>query len=245
MKRKVKPSYQLIHGETIHSLRDLETASVDAVVTDPPYSSGGLHAGDRSQGVNKKYEQSGQRLQRPSYVGDAKDQRSWVRWCHEWLDECRRIAKPGAPICVFSDWRQLPALTDALQFADWTWRGIAVWDKTEGARCVMGRFRAQAEYVVWGSSGALPLRTEVGVLPGVFRHPVRQADKHHINGKPTDLMRQLVKICPPGGTVLDPFTGSGTTGVAAVLEGCSFIGIEREPVYFDVAQQRLQEAAAA
>jgi site-specific DNA-methyltransferase (adenine-specific) len=125
-----KSPFVLIHDETLKQLRELPEHSVDAVITDPPYSSGGLHAGDRAKDVNSKYEQSGQTTKRPAYTGDAKDQRSWVRWCHEWLDECRRVAKPGAPICVFSDWRQLPALTDALQFADWTWRGIAVWDKT-------------------------------------------------------------------------------------------------------------------
>jgi site-specific DNA-methyltransferase (adenine-specific) len=106
----------------------------------------------------------------------------------------------------------------------------------------MGRYRAQAEYVVWGSKGAMPLRTEVGVLPGVFRFPVKQADKFHINGKPTELMQQVVRICPPGGRILDPFAGSGTTGVAALLGGYEFIGIEREPVYHEVALARLQEA---
>jgi DNA modification methylase len=51
----------------------------------------------------------------------------------------------------------------------------------------------------------------------------------HPTVKPIDLMRWLVRlVTPPGGTVLDPFTGSGTTGCAAVLEGFDFIGIERE-----------------
>jgi site-specific DNA-methyltransferase (adenine-specific) len=241
---KTKNPAELLPGETLQHLRTLPAASVDAIITDPPYSSGGLHAGDRARGVNAKYEQSGQRLHRPPYTGDAKDQRSWIRWCQEWLEECRRIARPGAPICVFSDWRQLPATTDALQFADWTWRGIAVWDKTEGARCQIGRFRHQAEYITWGSAGGMPPRKDVGVLPGVFRFPVLQRDKHHINGKPTSLMREVVRICPPGGTILDPFTGSGTTGVAAILGGYGFIGIEREPVYLDVARTRLAEARA-
>lgn len=56
-------------------------------------------------------------------------------------------------------------------------------------------------------------------------------------------MRYLVRlITPPGGVVLDPFMGSGSTGKAALLEGARFVGIEREPEYFDVAAARLRHA---
>ena len=58
----------------------------------------------------------------------------------EWLREARTHCIPGAPLCVFSDWRQLPALTDAIQWAGWTWRGVAVWDKVI-SRPQKGRFR--------------------------------------------------------------------------------------------------------
>jgi DNA modification methylase len=62
----------------------------------------------------------------------------------------------------------------------------------------------------------------------------------HPTVKPIALMRWLVKlVTPPGGIVLDPFTGSGSTGVAAVLEGRRFLGIEREPEYVDIACARL------
>ena len=62
----------------------------------------------------------------------------------------------------------------------------------------------------------------------------------HPTVKPIDLMRYLIRlITPPHGTVLDPFMGSGSTGCAAALEGVSFIGVEREPEYFAIAQQRV------
>ena len=62
---------------------------------------------------------------------------------------------------------------------------------------------------------------------------------HHPTVKPTDLMRYLCRlVTPPGGTILDPFTGSGSTGKAAILEGFRFIGIERERDYCDIAQAR-------
>ena len=70
----------------------------------------------------------------------------------------------------------------------------------------------------------------------------RGAGNGHPTVKPTALMRYLCRlVTPPGGTVLDPFMGSGSTGKAAVLEGFQFIGIEREPEYFAIAQRRVHE----
>lgn len=66
------------------------------------------------------------------------------------------------------------------------------------------------------------------------------AKNHHPTVKPIDLMRWLVRlVTPPGGIVLDPFTGSGSTGIAAHLEGMEFIGIEREAEYLAIAEARI------
>lgn len=68
----------------------------------------------------------------------------------------------------------------------------------------------------------------------------REEGNNHPTVKPTDLMRWLCRlVTPAGGTVLDPFTGSGSTGKAARLEGFNFIGIEREPEYADIARARI------
>lgn len=67
----------------------------------------------------------------------------------------------------------------------------------------------------------------------------------HPTVKPLALMRHLCRlITPPGGCVLDPFMGSGTTALAAIQEGFAFIGIERDPAYFGLAQQRTEHALA-
>lgn len=233
---------EVVLGDCLDVMRTLAPGSVDAIVTDPPYSSGGQFRGDRMNDTTSKYVQTGTIEARPDFAGDNRDQRAYGYWCALWLSECLRIAKPGSPIVLFSDWRQLPTTTDTLQAGGWVWRGIAIWDKTEGARPAYGRFRAQAEYLVWGSAGAM--RSTGDVIPGVFRYPVLQADKHHITGKPTALMRAVLAITPPGGLVLDPFAGSGTTGVACVLEGRSFLGIEREATYVEIARRRIAEAQA-
>jgi len=86
--------------------------------------------------------------------------------------------------------------------------------------------------------GELPIRA-THIYSGDHHRP-RLARNHHPTVKPLELMRWLVRLAvPEGGVVLDPFAGSGTTGIAALLEGRQFLGIEREPAYVDVACARL------
>ena len=176
----------------------------------------------------------------PDFDSDQMDQLSWMFWTAAWLQDARRIAKPGAPVCLFIDWRQLPAMTLALQWAGWTWRGVAVWDKV-ASRPQKGRFRQQSEYIVWGSNGKMPLERNVGCLPGVFRYPNPQ-NRIHVTEKPLQLMRDVVQICEPGGRILDPFAGAGTTVLAAVQEGYEAVGIEMSDAYFFRSTERLKTA---
>ena len=68
-------------------------------------------------------------------------------------------------------------------------------------------------------------------------------ENHHPTVKPTSLMRYLVRlVTPPSGIVLDPFTGSGSTGKAAILEGFRFVGIEKEKPYYEIAKARIEDA---
>jgi site-specific DNA-methyltransferase (adenine-specific) len=72
----------------------------------------------------------------------------------------------------------------------------------------------------------------------------RQAANNHPTVKPTDLMRWLCKlITPPNGLILDPFCGSGSTGVAAVAEGFRFIGIEQDADYVEISKRRIANVA--
>jgi site-specific DNA-methyltransferase (adenine-specific) len=84
----------------------------------------------------------------------------------------------------------------------------------------------------------------------VFKYQAKASKKDRGTGnihptvKPVELMRWLVRlVTPPGGVVLEPFMGSGTTGVAARLEGFGFIGIEREPQYFEISSKRIESVA--
>lgn len=216
--------------------------TVDLVLTDPPYCSGGVTLAARQLDTDKKYQMTGTRKTYPAFKGDHLDQRGYLTWCTEWGRRSRLTLKPGALHVQFTDWRQLPVTVDAIQVAGLMWRGIVPWDKTEMARPQMGGFRAQAEYLVWASNGAINRSRGVGCLPGAYREPIPQADKFHITGKPVALMARLLEACPPGGLVADWFAGSGTTAVAAVESRRRFIGCEISPEYFEIACERIAEA---
>lgn len=233
----------LLHGDSLLILPTLPANSVDCICTDPPYSSGGMMRGDRMQSTSTKYVGNNVQMRRPEFSGDNRDQRSFAFWSILWLAECFRIAREGAVVMVFTDWRQLPVTTDVLQAAGFVWRGIVVWDKSEGVRPQLGRFRSQAEYVVWGTKGPFP--SEGSVLPGVYRYPTAiEEKKRHIAAKPQPLMASLLRIIPKPKEdrrpiILDPFLGSGTTGAAAIQMDMDFIGIEMDTTIYTQAAQWL------
>lgn len=230
---------QLFQGDSLALLASLPSGSVDAVVTDPPYSSGGQFRGDRMGSTAGKY--GGESF--VDFDGDNRDQRSFLTWMSLWLGAARDAAKPGAPCLLFTDWRQMPTMTDALQAGGWTWRGVVPWAKSGGRPAFKQRaFLNSCEYVVWGTSGASNTADGSTVpLPGFYQAPAPR-DREHQTQKPVEVMRELVKIAQPGATILDPFMGSGTTGVAAMIEGRKFIGCEMVPHYAEVAERRIREA---
>jgi site-specific DNA-methyltransferase (adenine-specific) len=238
------PEWEVSGGEALELLGQLEPESVDAVVTDPPYSSGGTSNAQRTQQApSAKYVSTGAFVCGPDFAGDNRDQRSHILWSTLWLSAARRAAKPGAILVVFSDWRQLPATTDAVQAGGWVWRGIVVWSKTRG-RPRLGGFRNQSEFAIWASNGPMAASAGAPCLPGVIvASPPGRKERVHITQKPLDVLDVLVRVAPPNGLVLDPFTGSGTTGVAAVRQGRRFRGIEIVPDYLDIARSRIAAAA--
>ena len=205
--------WEILHGDALKLLGGFAPGTFDAVITDPPYASGGRTQAEKNKSTAKKYSSMG--------------------------DHAPPLCRPGAPVCMFIDWRQLPAATDALQWAGWIWRGTAVWDKGN-SRPQKGRFRQQAEYIVWGSNGDMPISRPVPCLPGVFKYGNPQ-NRIHLTEKPLPLMRDVVKITEPGGHILDPFAGSGTTILAAVLEGYTATGIEVTGEYARRARERIEQ----
>lgn len=77
-----------------------------------------------------------------------------------------------------------------------------------------------------------------------FNHPVNGWHRDHPTQKPLDLMRWCLSFIPKARVICDPFMGSGTSGVAAIMDGRKFVGIEAEPKYFDAACRRIEQAVA-
>ena len=120
----MKPFFQdaattLFRGDALGILRNLQDDSVDAVLTDPPYSSGGMTLSARQADPRVKYQHTRTVKTYPPMLGDNRDQRAFTFWATLWLTECWRTAREGSPLLLFTDWRQLPAMTDAVQSAGW------------------------------------------------------------------------------------------------------------------------------
>ena len=236
-------NWRILHGDTLKLVKGFQPGIFDAVVTDPPYASGGTKQNERNRTTNQKYSSMKAENALPDFDGDNKDQRSWTHWMAEWLYDVRKACKRGAPICLFIDWRQYPSITDALQWAGWIWRGTAVWDKGN-SRPQKGRFRQQAEYIVWGSNGPMPINRPVSCLPGVFRYG-NPKNRIHVTEKPLQLMKDVIQICEPGGLILDPFAGAATTILAAAESGYQAVGIEVTDAYYKLGSDRVRIALEA
>jgi site-specific DNA-methyltransferase (adenine-specific) len=237
----VEPIYRsskavVYQGDVLTVLPQVAPESVHAVIADPPYCSGGINSANRTrQSPRRKYNFADDL---PDFDGDQRDQRSFTYWSALWLTDCHRATKPGGVLMVFTDWRQLPSVTDAIQAAGWIWRGIIAWHKP-AARVQLGRFTNSCEYIVWASKGPLS-PTGNPPLPGMYSHSAPHHSKRiHITEKHVLLLRKLAKVVASGGVILDPFAGSGSTGAAALLEGRRFIGIELSPHYAEQTAARL------
>lgn len=213
---------------------------VDNITTDPPYSSGGAMRGDRMGSTTSKYLRSDSRQAAyiPQFAGDNRDQRGYFMWSVMWMTSALDVGRQGCALSCFTDWRQLPTTTDAMQVSGWVWRGVVPWVKPS-SRPQKGRFAASSEFVVWGSAGPM---SDDGPCHRGHWEGMAPSDREHVTQKPLDLLRMLVDIAPEDGLVLDPFAGSGTTGVAALATGRRFIGVERTEEYAAIAARRLAEA---
>jgi site-specific DNA-methyltransferase (adenine-specific) len=241
----MKPYYEhdgitIYHGDCFAVLHDL--SGVGAVVTDPPYSSGGAFRGDRMATTLTKYVSSDSAAQQTGigFTGDNRDQRAFQAWCALWLNAARAASVDGASLACFIDWRQLPTMTDAIQCGGWVWRGIGAWSKKFG-RPRNGGFSSACEFLVWATNGKL---VETARYPaGVFEASSPNGlEREHITQKPEAAVSWAMGNVAPGALVLDPFMGSGTTLAVAKAAGCRAIGIEIEERYCEIAAKRLAQS---
>lgn len=190
----------------------MPTGSVDAVVTDPPY---GI--------ALKEHGRNG----------------------YDWRvigDESQAVGQEAISMCRDRNW---PLAVFAHHRKPWPgeWRQFLVWDKgpaVGGGGDIATCWKFTWDLVQVAGTGRLNGPRDSAVL----RYWATQRGYHyHPCQKPVALVAYLIsKITQPGETVLDPFMGSGTTGVACVQTGRNFIGIEIDPTYFAIAERRIAEA---
>jgi site-specific DNA-methyltransferase (adenine-specific) len=219
----VTDDVRLYLGDCLDVLRDLPDGSVDAVVTDPPF------------GIGFKYSQHDDS---PEGYGE---------WLWSALSLAEAKCKPGSPVFV---WQAMP---NVRRFAEWfprEWRLFAACKNFVQMRPTAMQY-AYDPVVVWWVPGEKPYSS--GTLSRDFfvanTSPSARRGLNDVHGhpcpRPLDLMLHVVdQWVRPGGTVLDPFAGSGTTGVACVQTGRKFIGVEIDPTYYRIAERRIAEARA-
>jgi site-specific DNA-methyltransferase (adenine-specific) len=237
---------RLYLGDAVDTLNKLPAESVDMVFADPPYnlSNGGTtcHAGKRVS-VNKATWDASRGIK-----DDFEFHMNWIR-------ACRRILKTAGTIWISGTYHSIFSCGYALQLQGWHLLNDIVWFKPNAAPNLACRmFTASHETLLWAKKNKNtkhhfdykamkfgPWEKDMLKNPDKQMRSVwsisgpTKAEKRfgkHPTQKPLALLeRIIVAACPPGGLILDPFCGSGTTGVAALRCGHQFIGIDSERDY--------------
>lgn len=229
------------------ALLALPDHSVDVLACDPPYSSGARRDAEKSvygKTMNRnKVGKTGEEKAAEWFSSDSLTVNGFTWLMHACAIQWRRVLKPGGHALAFIDWRMLPQLAAAIESADLRHVGVLVWDKTYFG--LGACFRNQYELILHftNGQGRVPSRKNEGNV--IACKPVRPKAAIHPTEKPISLLRRLLSVVgQPGDLVVDPFSGSGATGAAALSLGMRFVGFEREERYFKKAAARLDEMAA-
>lgn len=216
--------YRVNASDCMDVLRRLEDGVATAVITDPPY------------GISYKgwaHDESN-----PKHASIANDDAPYI-W---WLREAFRMTRPGGSLCCFCRWDVSSVFETAIKAAGWKLRSEVIWDRTRhGVGDTKSQFLPQHEkffFAVKGGGFAFRNGRPKSVICVSSVHWRR---RNHPTEKPVDLMRQLVDATTsPGELVVDPFCGTGATGVACADAGRSFIGCEIRTEYCQTARARIR-----
>ncbi len=248
-------STQLINADVLDALKEIGTESVDFVFADPPYflsNDGFTVKSGKAVSVNK----------------GAWDKsfgfNSEMDFHEAWISECLRVLKPNGTIAISGTYHSIYKCGFLLQKLGCRIVNDITWFKPNGAPALAGRnFTASHETILWASKGkkakhvfnyAISKNWEVEndklyskgkQMRSVWSIPStpkrEKLEGSHPTQKPLELLRRLVAMCTnEGDTVLDPFCGSGTTGVACVLLQRNFIGIDLDQSYLDLSAKRMK-----
>src|SRR5579871_5237492 len=249
----VAPRDEILIGDCIAAMEALPAESVDLVFADPPYNlqlEGALTRPDQSL---------------VDAVDDAWDKfadfAEYDAFTRAWLTAARRVMKPTATMVVIGSYHNIFRVGAILQDLGFWILNDIVWRKANPMPNFRGRrFTNAHETMIWAARSAdakaytfnyetlkagnedCQVRSDwfLPICSGPERLKDEAGRKAHPTQKPEALlMRMLLAASNAGDLVLDPFFGSGTTGVAARRLSSSFIGIERDPIYAEAARRRI------
>jgi site-specific DNA-methyltransferase (adenine-specific) len=237
--------FVLRHGDCLQVLADLPQESVDLIFADPPYflSNGGITCqSGRMVSVNKGRWDISQGVQQNHDFN------------HTWLGACQRVLKPDGTIFVSGTRHVIFSVGFAMQQLGFKVLNDITWYKVIPPPNLSCRYFTHAtETIIWAARNqrskhyfdypAMKAANDGKQMQSLWSIiPPRKAEKRfgkHPTQKPLALLERIVKAaCPEDGQVLDPFSGSGTTGIAAARLGRRYLGIELEEEYLELAQKR-------
>ena len=216
---------KLYNDDCLNVLKDIEDNSIDLVVTDPPYE---VITGGRNGGVKGK----------PSGIlTENKQLMKSIPKADLWLSECFRVMKDGTHIYIMTNTLNLTNYLNIINSVGFKLHNLLVWNKnnTTPNRWYM----KNCEYVIFARKGfAKSINNPSSQTVHNFDNII--GNKKHPTEKPVDLMKLYVgNSSQVGDTVLDPFMGVGSTGVACKELNRNFIGVELDKHYFDIATKRI------
>lgn len=247
--------YEIRQGDSLELLKNIDSESVDFVFADPPYhlSNDGLSIkSGKAVSVNKGYWDKSNGLE-----GD-------FSFHNKWLTEVKRILKPDATMMVSGTYHSIYRCGFAIELLDFRILNEIVWYKPNAAPNLTGRnFAASHETIIWASKSKSSKHLynyqemkDFSVPKDFIKNPGKQmrdvwaisttpkAEKSfggHPTQKPLALLNRIILAATkPGDLVVDPFSGSGTTGVAALSNGRNFLGLEIDPNFVQLSEQRLE-----
>jgi site-specific DNA-methyltransferase (adenine-specific) len=219
----INETIQLHLGDCLEVMKNIPDGSVDMVLSDPPY------------GMDY---QSNRRAATPKF--DKIIQDTGVEWLDDFCSEIHRIMRENSAAYVFCSWHNVDLFKQAFE-RKFKIKNLLVWVKNNhGSGDLLGAYAPKYEFVFFLHKGRCLLRD--GRRPDVLEYAKVNGSKMvHPTEKPVDLLQRfIIDASDVGDTVLDPFMGSGTTGVACVNTNRKFIGIELDEKYFEIAKKRIE-----
>lgn len=227
----MKSNTVLLHGDCLELMKDIPAESVDLVATDCPYRivSGGCTNKGKGNGIFQKENASNGKLFTHNEIKFS-----------DWLPEVYRILKFNTHCYIFCNGRNLMNLQKQAENAGFSYQNTLVWDK--GNVTPNRYYMIGCEFILMLKKGKSRTINNAG-CSNVLRVKNKVGKKYHPTEKPVELMRVLIEnSTQPGDLVVDPFMGSGSTGIACVNTGRRFIGFELDKKYFEIAEKRISEA---